>query len=291
MRTRHAPHAVPGFPVYSSSFISENELVLGGGGGQSRSGVKNKLRLYKVGSETSFELLDEFELEKGEDAPMSMAAHVETGTIICGVNSALEKLEKGENDNCRVISVQEHKYVTVQAPGGTKVTVLCPDGTLLAVAGSHDLSVLSYPTLAPVFAPIHTEKEIYDASFSATTLVIATTTALLVYALPASKEAISVFYPADDKGKGKAKKAVSENQTELLKLELLQTVEVPASVGGVAAGATFRAASVINVSPPRNRKGSSSSRQSFICKWNAKTWMTDKTRKIGDRGVTCFDIR
>lgn len=43
MRTKHTPHPLPAFPVYSSAFISEHELVLGGGGGQSKTGVKNKL--------------------------------------------------------------------------------------------------------------------------------------------------------------------------------------------------------------------------------------------------------
>lgn len=43
MRARHTPHALPAFPVYSSAFLSDNELVLGGGGGASRSGIKNKL--------------------------------------------------------------------------------------------------------------------------------------------------------------------------------------------------------------------------------------------------------
>ena len=43
MRTKHSVHSLPAFPVYSSAFVSPNELVLGGGGGQSRSGIKNKL--------------------------------------------------------------------------------------------------------------------------------------------------------------------------------------------------------------------------------------------------------
>lgn len=45
MRTKHASHSLPAFPVYSCAFVSPNELVLGGGGGQTRSGIKNKLVL------------------------------------------------------------------------------------------------------------------------------------------------------------------------------------------------------------------------------------------------------
>ncbi|KAG6833732.1 hypothetical protein H0H87_001164 [Tephrocybe sp. NHM501043] len=77
MRTAHTPHSFPAFPVYSSSFLSENELVLGGGGGQGKNGVKNKLiaqRLFKVGTDRSLDPITEIELQLGEDAPMSMAA-------------------------------------------------------------------------------------------------------------------------------------------------------------------------------------------------------------------------
>lgn len=31
-------------------------------------------------------------------------------TLVCGVNSTVEKLEKGENENCRVFGVKDHKY-------------------------------------------------------------------------------------------------------------------------------------------------------------------------------------
>ncbi|KAF8076223.1 WD40 repeat-like protein [Lyophyllum atratum] len=309
MRTRHSPHSLPAFPVYSSSFLSETELVLGGGGGASRSGIKNKLRLYNVGSERSLELLDEFELEKGEDAPMSMAAHPKTSTIVCGVNSALEKLEKDENENCRVFTAKDHKLGLLSTQGTLppgdlddyqKVTVLSPDGTLLAVAGSHDLTLLSYPSLSPVAERIHTEKEIYDATFSDTTLVIATTHHLLVYALPTSAEVPQTPSPTKSKGKGKAKKTKSTKQSGFSTLELQHTVEVPTAIGDAAVG-TFRSAryhptdsdvlySVINTSPPRTRKTKTPPRQAFVCKWNTQTWAVDKTRKVGDRGLTCFDV-
>ena len=43
MRTEHVLHALPTFPVYSVGFLSDDKVVLGGGGGAGRSGVKNKL--------------------------------------------------------------------------------------------------------------------------------------------------------------------------------------------------------------------------------------------------------
>ena len=100
MRARHTAHSLPAFPVYSAAFLSDNELVLGGGGGASRSGIKNKLvrklnsfytrrvtygryiqRFYRVNDPTKIELIDEHELEKGEDAPMSMAAYPDVSPL------------------------------------------------------------------------------------------------------------------------------------------------------------------------------------------------------------------
>lgn len=43
MRTQHTTHQLSTFPVYCSAWISEDRLVLGGGGGASKTGVKNKL--------------------------------------------------------------------------------------------------------------------------------------------------------------------------------------------------------------------------------------------------------
>jgi prolactin regulatory element-binding protein len=96
MRAKHTAHTLPAFPIYSAGFISADVLVLGGGGGSSRAGIKNKLvrlrywlklpvelrmsstqKLLSVGSDQSIELLHELELEQDADAPMSMAVHLE----------------------------------------------------------------------------------------------------------------------------------------------------------------------------------------------------------------------
>ncbi|KAF8192615.1 WD40 repeat-like protein [Pholiota molesta] len=307
MRPRHTPHSLPSFPVYSSAFLSPNQLVLGGGGGASRSGIKNKLRLYNVTQERSIELKDEFELEKGEDAPMSMAAHLASQGIICGINSVLEKLEKGENQNCRTFNIAGSKINLVEARSTLtgndvddyqKVTALSPDGTLLAVAGSHDLTLLSYPSLEPIATSIHTEKEIYDVTFSKDLLVVATTHNLLVYAIP-SVTASSPDTSTKSVKKGKKAKVNVTGHTEKPRaLALEHTIELPSSTGE---GSTFRAArchpldsdilyTVINISPPRSKKSKSASRQAFVLKWNTQTWTAEKSRKIGDRSVTCVDM-
>ncbi|TFK76068.1 hypothetical protein BDN72DRAFT_756973 [Pluteus cervinus] len=299
MRAPHTPHLLEAFPIYSSAFLSEHELILGGGGGATRSGIKNKLRLYNVKDDRSIELLHEHELEKGEDAPMSMAAFAGDNTVVCGINSVEELLKKGENQNCRVFSVNDKKLSLLGThgtlpPGESddfqKVTVISQDGQLVAVAGAHDLAILSYPSLAPVAQQVHTEKEIYDVVFTASTIVVVTTSSLLIYSLPSIVESSS---QVSSKGKGKRKEI-----TNLTELELLKSVDVP-SVGGFQSGSTFRAAryhpqktnviyTVINTNPPRTSK--KASRQGYVCRWNTESWTVEKSRKVSDRGLTCFDI-
>jgi len=43
MRPRHTQHSLSGFPIHSVAFVAPNDIVIGGGGGSSKSGVKNKL--------------------------------------------------------------------------------------------------------------------------------------------------------------------------------------------------------------------------------------------------------
>ncbi|KAI0736108.1 WD40 repeat-like protein [Fomitopsis betulina] len=287
MRTQHTPHSLPAFPVYSSAFISEHELVLGGGGGQSKTGIKNKLRLYRVDNDKVVELLHELELEKGEDAPMSMAAHPTERFVACGVNSSETALKSGANQNCRLFAIEDQELVPSKTQSTLsvneaeddfqKVTVFSPSGDFLVAAGTKDLSLLHYPSLSLAASPVHVDKgEIYDASFSSNTLVVATTVNLQVYALPKS-----------DKAAGK------EREGTVTTLELLMTVERP-TLPGDNAGSSFRSDetvlyTLVNAVPPRTRT-KSSPRRAFVCKWNTDTWEVTKLRKVGDKGVTCFDV-
>ncbi|KAF9057732.1 WD40-repeat-containing domain protein [Panaeolus papilionaceus] len=312
MRPKHQQHPLTAFPVYSCSFLAPNQFVLGGGGGATKSGIKNKLRLYKLSDDLSIELQDEFELEKGEDAPMSMAVWPEDGGIVCGINSVLEKMEAGQNESCRVFSVVDAKLKFVSRrstlPQGDledyqKITALSPDGKYLAVSGSHDLSLFYYPSLEPVAEPIHSDKEIYDASFSSTSLVIATTHNLLVYELPNSTstsnaEEKNPSSPAAKKGKKKLTSTSNGHGEKTNALELQHTIDIPSVV---EEGSTFRNAkfhpldesllyTVINTTSPRKKQARTASRHASICIWDTKSWSVTKSRKVGDRGLTCFDV-
>ncbi|KAI0761730.1 WD40 repeat-like protein [Irpex lacteus] len=289
MRVQHTAFPLPNFPVYSSAFVSDDELVIGGGGGQSKSGIKNKIRLYRVQSDTVMTQLDELELEKGEDAPMSMAAIPETKTIICGINSSEDSLKDGLNQNCRKFTVDSDK-IAFQASTSTlkldaagddyqKVTVLSPDNKYLAVAGTKDLSLLEYPSLKLAANPIKIEKgEIYDATFSPTSLVVATTVNLLVYTLPTKGASTT-----SEKAAGKQKEVPSQTSN----YPRHRRKQLPRRAVPPTGSQTLY--TVINTVPPRSQK-KNAPRRAFVCKWNVEKWIVTRPRKVSDRGLTCFDV-
>lgn len=315
MRAQHTTHSLPAFPIYSCAFISDDLLVAGGGGGASRSGIKNKLRLFRISVKRQLESLAEFELDKDEDAPMSMAAHIESRTIVCGINSAVAKLQKGENENCRkflIDSGDEFKFTLLGtrgtiSPGNTedyqRLSVLSSDAQFVAVGSERELTLLSYEGLSPVTRPILVSKgEIYDATLSATHLILATSVNLLVYALPATL-----------RSRGKEKNAIIDNLhtpiDSLPDLQLVKTLDVP-TISSIPVGATvtFRASrlhpsdvnlfySVINVTLPRAPKAKTAKKQAYILKWRVSTAddvsfsaILEGSRKISEGSLTCFDV-
>lgn len=302
MRPEHKAHTLDKFPVYSSTFISNNQIILGGGGGASKSGIKNKLRLIRVNDDLSIDPEGEYELMKGEDAPMSMAAHLESGNLACGINSAPEQLTNGPNENCRIFQVQDKKISLLKMQSTLtlkdedddfqKVTAFSSDGGLLVTGSAHSLHVLSYPSLTTVCAPISTKQELYDATFSKDKLIVATTANLQVYTIPE----LSGSAPKKIKKKGKQ---TVQTSTEATTLKLERTVELPSSLCG-SSGGSFRSArqhpkipevmyTVVNTTPSRTRS-KTTPRQGYVCKWNTKEWTIEKSRKVGDRGLTCFAL-
>ncbi|KAF8592380.1 WD40 repeat-like protein [Ramaria rubella] len=287
MRTHHTVHTFPAFPVYSSAFLSNDLLVLGGGGGSGKSGVKNRMRLYQIINDEKIELLNELQLGE-EDAPMSMAVHTGRMELVCGINSTIEQLQKGENENCRVYTVKDRK-INLYRKSGTfqsndaedyqNVTAFSSTRDLLAVGSTkNEVALLWYnESFTPASLPIQLQRgQLYDVTFSPTSLVVAATTHLDVYSLPKTR-------------KGKTKK--------LDALNILRTVNSPTLP---VQGMTFRAArfhpinpeilyTVLNVSPLRT-PGKTSQRHAYIYKWNTRTWQVIKLRKVAEKSVTCFDV-
>ncbi|KAF8681016.1 WD40 repeats protein [Rhizoctonia solani] len=313
MRTQHALHTLQAFPVYSLGFVKNDKLLLGGGGGATRSGIKNKLRLYDV-DETGakLELLNELELEKDEDAPMSMAIDHGHNSFICGINGSIEKVEAGVNPHCRAFSVEmKEDMKPLKELGGLpglslspasvgptglqlmqKVTALSKDGTLLA-AGSSDgkpfnqVTLVSYPKLDLASEPFTIPSgELFDADFSTDGYLIVTSTTNLYVFSPSS--APSKMSPS----------------TAHPQLNLVNTIPVPASHPNSSYRSTRwsphdskTAWSIIN-----NTNGSSKDRRGWVARWSITglgegeksqgkgEWKVARIAKVATRPITVFDV-
>ncbi len=74
-----------GFPVFSLAFApNKPHLLVGGGGGSNRSGIKNAI-LYLVVDEDNIEAnkLAEFRMSNEEDGCMSMSIHPKARHFLC----------------------------------------------------------------------------------------------------------------------------------------------------------------------------------------------------------------
>ncbi|KAG6890895.1 hypothetical protein C0995_000852 [Termitomyces sp. Mi166 len=134
------------------------------------------------------------------------------------------------------------------------------------------------------------------------TIVIVTTQDFRVYSLPSSLEVPQMPSPKKSKGKGR-KSSKPTNHALFPKLDLLHTVDVPTITGVIP---TFRSARqvilapilrkssddtsryhpidsalyvTVNTTSPRTKKTKTPQRQSFVYKWNTKTWTIEKSRK------------
>ncbi|KAI8602483.1 WD40-repeat-containing domain protein [Dissophora ornata] len=95
-----------------------------------------------------------------------------------GINSAINKIEAGENENCRVFQYSDEGIEAVHNKGTLgsknpddyqKVTRFSVDGTKLATGGTDgNVALLKYPTLSPVMPVTHFKgHRILDLDFSA----------------------------------------------------------------------------------------------------------------------------
>ncbi|ORY72905.1 quinon protein alcohol dehydrogenase-like superfamily [Leucosporidium creatinivorum] len=292
------------FPVYAMAFTEDKTVLLGGGGGSSRTGVKNRLSLHKITPATrSFDLVHEYELSKTEDAPMSVAVEPTTKTLIAGINSAVDKLKEGTNENLRVFeyddeaikyikqkqtitSVNEDHYQKVatfsrsaSSSSSEKADEKSSTQSLLAIGSTNSqLSLLTFPELEEVFPPIEYEgEELFDVDFNDDTSLL----------LGASSSKLCVW---------STKKAEGESAQEAV-----QVIERPVLKKTLAC--TFRAAkfgrhststnlyTIVNASPSvRSRKPGPGEKKSFVSLWDTKTWTLKKTRTVSQKPVTAFDV-
>ncbi|WVR03459.1 hypothetical protein IAU60_000450 [Kwoniella sp. DSM 27419] len=196
-RTSHHPHPTPSFPVYCLEWASDDTLVLGGGGGASRSGIQNKLKVCKVSSDgKNVKYLSELALSNDEDAPMTLAVDRAGKHLVTGINASSSSVQEGTNDHCRVYSFSDDSVSFVRGQKTItagwsddypyqKLTELSPAADLVAIGTTDDkVSLLRYPSLEAAVPAFPTDDELVDLDWGGadgTWLAVTTTKALSLY--------------------------------------------------------------------------------------------------------------
>ncbi|KPV72073.1 uncharacterized protein RHOBADRAFT_56201 [Rhodotorula graminis WP1] len=279
------------FPVYSIAFTNDDTVLLAGGGGSSRTGVKNRLSMYSVDvKKRQISLVEEHELSKEEDAPMTVAVHPQSKSIVAGINSSVAQLEKGVNENLRVFSYDDKaiKYekrkqtITSTDPDHyQKVTAISRTASspLVAVGSTNSqLSLLSFPDLDDVFPSItYDGEEIYDADFNdeGDMLVGTSSNKLCVWSTKAADKDVEP-------------EPLQVIERPVLKKELACTFRA-AKFGRAATASNLY--TVVNASPAGNvRKPPAGSKKAFVSLWDTRAWKLLKTRTVSQKPVTAFDV-
>ena len=191
-----------GTPVYVSQFIDDKQFVVGGGGGQGKHGIVNKLQLLEA-SHSSVKEIDEYVFPEGSDCPTAISVYNKTITVGCNVpngdsldrvhefrveENKLEKsfsLETYKSEDATVFqrSVSKNGNMTIVASSATpgKVFVLQNKHTEEKEAVEKTKSDSDFDITS-----IEIESEILQVILSGETLCILTETTLFVH-LPNKK--------------------------------------------------------------------------------------------------------
>ncbi|WVF66218.1 hypothetical protein IAT40_000958 [Kwoniella sp. CBS 6097] len=203
-RTTHHPHPTPSFPVYCLDWANDETLLLGGGGGASRSGIQNKLKVAKVSKDgKDVKYRSEVLLSNEEDAPMTIAVDTANKHLVTGINASSSSVQEGSNDHCRIYSysdesvelVKGQKTITAEWSDDypyQKLTALSPSADLLAIGTTDDkVSLLHYPTLETAVPTFSTDSELVDLDWggpNGSWLAVTTAKALLLYRVRGEKK-------------------------------------------------------------------------------------------------------
>ncbi|KAF2720567.1 hypothetical protein K431DRAFT_226198 [Polychaeton citri CBS 116435] len=98
------------YPIFAADFDPYNRgyLIVGGGGGESKTGVPNQISVLDISNRASTESVAEIELSRNEDSVQSLAnLSTPDGLIIfAGVNSSRADQDKGTNEHLRSFSIK-----------------------------------------------------------------------------------------------------------------------------------------------------------------------------------------
>lgn len=127
----------------------EGLVLLAGGGGNQRSGVRNGLLLARYMSESE-ELTDpEHTLDTGDDPPYRLAAHPAGEGVVASLEKDCRLYHVRRREAGKVVEVEaaEEEIQALQGVGEQNCLVFSPDGTRLAAGGDDGhLRVIEWRT-------------------------------------------------------------------------------------------------------------------------------------------------
>lgn len=163
-------------PLFCGGWAGDNYVLLGGGGGDSRHGIKNRLLVAKFSSENGELSETVHHLSTGDTPPFKLAVHP-------GGDIAVAAFEKG----CRLFELhleEEDKLVpssrtlkALEDADELKFLLFSQDGTHLAAGGEDkSLRVFLWPTMEEkLYVKDAHKKGLKDADFSLDGTLLATT--------------------------------------------------------------------------------------------------------------------
>lgn len=94
------------YPLYAADFDPQNSdfLLVGGGGGEGRSGVGNKITLLNTSQKTELSEIVDIDLSRDEDSVTSLSYAQSTeqwATAFAGINSSTAEQQRGKNEHLR----------------------------------------------------------------------------------------------------------------------------------------------------------------------------------------------
>ncbi|KAK1926221.1 quinon protein alcohol dehydrogenase-like superfamily [Papiliotrema laurentii] len=207
-RTSHKAHPTPQFPVYCLDWADDEVLILGGGGGATKSGIHNKLKQARIAKDgRKVKYISEIKLSSEEDAPMTIAVDRASKQLVTGINASSSSIQQGTNEQCRLYSYADDKFELKQSKGTIKaewsddypyqkLTAISPDSRLVAVGTTdNQVSVLSFPSLEVATSTINVDSELVDLDWGGSSgqwLAVATTASLLLYQVTLDNEKVQL---------------------------------------------------------------------------------------------------
>eukprot|EP00002_Diphylleia_rotans_P001249 TRINITY_DN10697_c0_g2_i2.p1 TRINITY_DN10697_c0_g2~~TRINITY_DN10697_c0_g2_i2.p1 ORF type:complete len:342 (+),score=56.60 TRINITY_DN10697_c0_g2_i2:76-1101(+) len=157
------------FPLYTMCRTTKGEVYIGGGGGESKSGLENAvLRLQLKKSDVSIADKE----ATGIEAVMNLHAHPKEDVIACVAGQACylftPNAKQGDRRKLlrKEVSTDKSQKLAIFHPHGTMVMLATEDGRLL---------FLSYPNMRLMYAGKVHNDTIYTAAFNPNGLEVVTT--------------------------------------------------------------------------------------------------------------------